>query len=88
MCVPISNQFAKLLEEKQRKEDRYISLSDVANDTGVSRKTLYKWERGTVEHYNRVVIEKLCEYFGVGLEHLLVYSPDDTQPKKTKSARK
>ena len=82
MFVPISNRFAKLLDQKQKKEDRYISLSEVASATGVSRKTLYKWERNTIEHFNRDVIEKLCKYFGVGLSDLLEYAPSEQQKTK------
>jgi putative transcriptional regulator len=83
MLVPISNRFAKLLDQKQKKEDRYISLAEVASDTKVSRKTLYKWEKNTVDRFDRDVIEKLCQYFGVELSDLLEYTPaDDPQPKK------
>ena len=87
MFVPISNRFTKLLEQKQRKEDRYISLAEVASNTKVSRKTLYKWEKNTVERFDRDVIEKLCQYFGVTLSELLEYSADSPPPKQ-KTARK
>ena len=88
MFVPISNHFAKLLDEKQKKEDRFIPLAEVANTVGVSRKTLYKWEKNIVDRFDPVVIEKLCKYFGVGLSDLLEIVPDkQTQPKK-RAARK
>jgi putative transcriptional regulator len=87
MLVPISNRFAKLLAEKQEKENRFIPLAEVASDTKVSRKTLYKWEKNIVDRFDREVIEKLCKYFGVDLSDLLEYTPDDTQPKQ-KTARK
>ena len=82
MLVPVRNHFAKLLEEKQRKENRYISLAEVASNTGISRKTLYKWQNGNVEHFNNDVIDKLCEYFGVDLDELLERSPADHPKKK------
>jgi putative transcriptional regulator len=86
MAVPISNHFSKLLEEKEIKERRYISLAEVAKEIGVSRKTLYAWQNNTVNRFDREVIEALCEYFGVGLSELLEYSADEPQPKQ-KTAR-
>jgi len=82
MLVPVKNQFARLLEEKQRQENRYISLAEVASETGLSRKTLYKWQNGAVEHFNNDVIDKLCEYFGVDLDELLERVPADQAKKK------
>lgn len=82
MGVPIRNNFARLLEEKQRRENRYISLAEVAKATEISRKTLYKWQNGEVEHYNNDVIDALCEYFGVGIDELLERTPADQAKKK------
>jgi transcriptional regulator with XRE-family HTH domain len=86
MSVPISNRFAELLDKKQKREGRYISLAEVAKDTGISRKTLYKWEKDSVTQYDTKVVDALCIYFDVGFNDLLVHSlPEDT---KQKTARK
>ena len=83
MTVPIRNNFAKLLEEKSRRENRFIPLSEVANAARIARKTLYKWERNEVEEFNGDVAEKLLQYFGVGLSHLLeVVSTEHAKKKK------
>ena len=82
MLVPVRNHFARLLEQKQRKENRYISLAEVASETGISRKTLYKWQNDQVEHFNNDVIDKLCNYFGVELDELLGRVPADQSKKK------
>ena len=87
MLVPVKNHFAKLLEEKEGREHRYIPLAEVASATGISRKTLYKWQNDEVEHFNNEIIDKLCDYFGVQLDELLVRVPADPQPKQ-KTARK
>ncbi len=71
MNVPIRNNFARLLEEKSRRENRFIPLSEVANTAKIARKTLYKWERNEVEEFNGDVVEKLLQYFGVPLGDLL-----------------
>jgi len=78
----MSNQFAKLLEEKQRKEGRYIPLAEVAEKTRVTRKTLYRWQSGTVDRFDTKVIDALCEYFGVEMNELLIHT------SKQKTARK
>jgi putative transcriptional regulator len=75
MNVPISNRFAKLLEEKQDTENRFIPLAEVAKSTGISRKTLYQWEKNIVTRFDTEVVEKLCQYFGVSLSELLDHVP-------------
>jgi predicted transcriptional regulator len=87
MKVPIKNNFARLLEEKSRREGRFIPLSEVANSAKIARKTLYKWEKNEVEEFNGDVVEKLLQYFGIELSDLLVVVPDDPQPKQ-KASRK
>jgi putative transcriptional regulator len=87
MLVPVKNHFARLLDEREQKEGRYISLAEVSNATGISRKTLYKWQNDEVEHFNNEVIDKLCDYFGVPLDELLERTPADPKPKQ-KTARK
>ena len=87
MTVPIRNNFAKLLEEKSRREGRFIPLSEVANAAKVARKTLYKWERNEIEEFNGDVVEKLVKYFKVEIQELLEVVPAE-QFTKQKSARK
>lgn len=85
MLVPISNHFAKLLAEKQDKENRFIPLAEVASGAKVSRKTLYKWEKNIVDRFDADTVERLCKYFGVGLSDLLELIPSDKpEPKKKK----
>jgi transcriptional regulator with XRE-family HTH domain len=80
MSVPTRNHFAKLLEEKSRREGRYITLSEVSRETGVYRKTLYQWDRNEVKQYDTSVIDKLAQYFGIKeIGDLLEYTED---PKK------
>lgn len=80
MFVPVKNNFAVLLEKKQRIEDRFIPLSEIATKTGISRKTLYKWEKDQVTQFDTKVVDALCEYFGVELSELLSHMPPE--PKK------
>ena len=63
MSVPTRNNFARLLDEKQQRENRYISLLEVSNEAKIPRKTLYKWARNEVSQYDTSVIDKLKKYF-------------------------
>ena len=78
----MSNNFNKLLEEKQRKEGRYIPIAEIANETHVTRKTLYQWQKGEMQNFNVKVIDALCEYFGVEMNELLVHTPKTKKPAK------
>lgn len=82
MNVPISNRFAELLQKKQDEENRFIPLSEVAQATGIHRKTLYQWEKNIVTRFDTEMVDKLCEYFGVTLSELLNHTPP--LPKKKK----
>jgi len=85
MSVPISNNFAVLLQKKQDKERRFVSLSEVAQATGITRKTLYQWEKNAITRYDPKVIDALCEYFGITLQELLNHTPPEAKPAKKKS---
>lgn len=82
MDVPINNKFGVLLADKRAKAKRNISLSEVAEETEISRPTLVAWANNTVTRFDLPVIEKLCEYFGVGLSDLLEYEPPKTKARK------
>lgn len=77
MFVPINNRFGVLLAEKRAQAKRNISLSEVAQETGISRPTLVAWANNTVTRFDLAVIEALCEYFGVPLAELLDYTPPE-----------
>lgn len=80
----INNRFAILLAEKQIKERRTISLSEVENATGVSRQALHKWKSNTIFRFETRVIDALCQYFDIQPGELFEYVPNDEAPKKKK----
>jgi transcriptional regulator with XRE-family HTH domain len=86
VTMPIKNRFAELLDKKSKQEGRYISLGEVARETGVTRKTLYKWQENSITQYDTKVIDALCAYFDVTFTELLEHSLPDPQPK-TKTRR-
>jgi len=80
----INNRFAVLLAEKRVKERRNISLQEVAEETGISRQALYKWENNKVNRFDVPVIDALCRYFGVEPGALFQYVADDPLPTRKK----
>lgn len=84
MSVTVNNRFGILLAEKQKKERRNISLSEVAESTGVSRQALYKWENNRVNRFDVPVIDALCKYFGISPGDLFEYIEDEAPPKTKK----
>ena len=81
--MPIKNRFAELLDKKSRKEGRYIPLGEVARETGITRRTLYKWQENSITQYDTKVIDALCVYFDVSFTDLLEHSLPDTPKQKT-----
>lgn len=82
MSVTVNNRFAILLAEKRIKERRNISLAEVADEIGISRKTLYAWENNTVTRFDVPVIDALCQYFGVKPGDLFEYIEEEKPKKK------
>jgi transcriptional regulator with XRE-family HTH domain len=88
MNVPISNNFAALLQKKQDKENRFIPIAEVAQVTGIHRKTLYQWEKNIITRYDPKIIDALCEYFGVTLPELLNHTlPAEDEKPATKKKK-
>lgn len=73
-------KLVELMGEKQRKENRRITLLEVAKDTDISRATLSKIAdpRGGYTT-NTEILEKLCRYFGCKIEDLVEVKFKDEQ---------
>lgn len=67
----------KLLERKEFKENRRITINEVAESTGINRMTLSK----IINHrgYSTVTdnLDKLCAYFECKIEDLVEYVSED-----------
>lgn len=67
----------ELLAEKQFREGRKVTLTELSQATGINRVTLSKMvnQRG----YSTVTdnLDSLCRFFGCELGELAVYVPDD-----------
>ncbi|MGL4475161.1 MAG: helix-turn-helix domain-containing protein [Shewanella sp.] len=66
----------KLLDEKSFKEKRRITLSEVSEQTGISRATLTRIANVTGNVTNTETINSLCKYFECQPGELLLYIED------------
>lgn len=67
----------ELVAEKERRELRKITQTEIANATGVNRTTLSKMLNPAVRHSTTTsAIEALCKYFDCRVEDLMVYVPE------------
>jgi transcriptional regulator with XRE-family HTH domain len=82
MNMTVNNRFAILLTEKRVKERRNVSLQEVAEKTGISRKTLWAWENNRVSRFDVSVIDALCTYFDVESGVLIQFIRDEKPAKK------
>lgn len=64
------------IARKEFEEGRRISLSEVADTTGIGRITLSRMlNRGT--NVRSDTLDRLCAYFACRIEDLVEYVPDD-----------
>lgn len=67
----------ELIKAKAAREGRKISLTVVADETGVNRSSLSKMARANYRHATSTAnIDILCGYFGCEVSDLMVYRPD------------
>ena len=71
-------RLTELIADKAFKERRVVSLSEVAEATGVHRATLSKMANQPGANIGTDVISKLCKYFGCQPGELLMYVEEIT----------
>ncbi|MEO8630956.1 MAG: helix-turn-helix transcriptional regulator [Betaproteobacteria bacterium] len=75
MAKIVSKAF-QLRKQLELKEGRRIPLTEVAERAGIDRKALTRLEAGDTERYDGDVLQKLCAFYGVGVEAIIQYDPD------------
>jgi putative transcriptional regulator len=69
-------RLTELTADKAFKERRVISLSEIAEATGIHRATLSKVANQPGANIGTDIIDKLCRYFDCQPGELLTYLPD------------
>jgi len=66
-------RLAELISDKAFKERRVVSLSEIAESTGIHRATLSKISNQPGSNIGTEIIDKLCRYFGCQPGDLMTY---------------
>ena len=67
----------ELIAEKEFRENRVVTLVEIAAATGVHRMTLSKLANHRGYNPTGDVLDKLCTYFRCRIEQLVEHIPDD-----------
>jgi putative transcriptional regulator len=67
----LKSNLSILMGQKSQRDGRRITLRTVAEETGLTKHTVYKIADNSIKEYPKLAIEKLCLYFGCELHELL-----------------
>ncbi|WP_447936361.1 helix-turn-helix domain-containing protein [Thermomonas fusca] len=70
-------RLTELIADKAFKERRVVSLTEVADATGIHRATLSKMANQPGANIGTDIVDKLCKYFACQPGELLTYVEDD-----------
>lgn len=66
----------ELMAEREFRENRVITLAEVAEATGIHRVTLSKIANNRGYHTGTDILDRLCTYFGCQVGDLVVHLAD------------
>lgn len=78
MTTVVRNRFFQLLSDKERRENRRITQSEVADAVGVSLHTIIRWMRNDISKFEASVVARLCDYFDCEVGDLLYLERDES----------
>ncbi|MBE2269002.1 MAG: helix-turn-helix transcriptional regulator [Anaerolinea sp.] len=79
MSTKLQNRLFELLSDKERREKRRITQSEVAEAVDVSLHTIIRWMRNDVTKFEAPIVERLCDYFGCEVGDLLYLVRDGSE---------
>ena len=65
------------LRLKQLMHERQVTQAKLAEDTGIPQSTISRWSGNKVDRVELRLLNTLCEYFGVGLDELIIREEND-----------
>lgn len=74
--MAIKTRFIQLWKEKEIKENRSITLTEISEQTGIGWGTVNRWKREQVNRYDESVLDALCLYFECDIGDLLQHVKD------------
>ena len=73
--MAVINRVPALLAKKFGGEDKIV-VQHIAQDLRLTYSTVERWVKDDVTRADFPILEKWCEYLGVGVGDILVYVPD------------
>ena len=67
----VKSNLSILMGQKSQREGRRITLRTVAEETKLTKHTVYKIADNSIKEYPKTAIEGLCRYFDCELHELL-----------------
>jgi transcriptional regulator with XRE-family HTH domain len=86
MVKRLRNRVLFYLTEKEKKERRRISPTEIARAIKVSPNTVSSWIREDVTKIEEHVLLGLCDYFGVRFDELLYVEETEDAPGTDESS--
>ncbi|RLC03061.1 MAG: transcriptional regulator [Deltaproteobacteria bacterium] len=78
----IKYRLKSLIADKEFKESRRITYEEISRATNISRQTLSKISAKKGHNVRSDVIERLCLFFNITPEKLMVIAPDSPEPAR------
>lgn len=69
--MPVISLLPSLVGQKQIDENRVIDVATIAQETGLTKQTVYTWLKGNLTRFESATIEAFCEYFQCDVGELL-----------------
>lgn len=67
----------ELVAEKEKRENRKVTLAEISQHTGVNRTSLSKMQNPDMKHSTTTsAIDALCRFFDCNVEDIMVYVKD------------
>ena len=73
-------RLAELIADKSFKERRVVTVSEIAQATGIHRATLSKVANQPGANIGTEIIDKLCRYFGCQPGELMTFVDEEPSP--------
>jgi DNA-binding Xre family transcriptional regulator len=76
MAMAIQINFRRALAQKEQRENRKITYTEIQKITGTPIKTISRWDNGNVSQIHTEVLERFCEYLNCRVGDLVEYIPE------------
>jgi DNA-binding Xre family transcriptional regulator len=76
MTVAIQINFRRMLSQKEQRENRKITYTEIQESTSTPIKTISRWDSGKVTQIHTDVLERFCKYLDCEVGDLVRLAPD------------